>query len=395
MSLNYYEIGTPDEPVVSSSSLVSLDPTTGGSIIKFKQFFADREEVKIKTSLNNGKLIHSYQEDPDNFAIEDFDKPTEMMSRLLERVILNKSHLSLNSLDTVNTAITSKTKTVSTRDAEIAEIKLYFEKLASILNLNIEDTIRVFRASRIETNSYTSYGELKVLSNIITEDSALKYLTFLEQASNKHVINAETKEKVVGAITAITLHPVVSVLLGLKTDDIDGLVVDTECQRFKELPIFWSEKIKIPFVGGAVVTIPCKALLDNLHINHRTKVITYNDLKSTGHSIYTYQKSFEFYRTYRQMAFYKRAISFWFKAVFPDKIFSEYTLKVNVIPVETFGNFLTAPYEVSEEWLNKGSVECRELLSRLAWHIYNKEYTYSLEERVNKGFLKFNKPTND
>lgn len=391
MSLSYYDVGTRDNIVISNSSLTTLDPTTGGSIIKFMDFFSEEEEKKSKLSLENGKLIHKYAEDKDAFAIEDEDKPTEMMSGLLEKVIELKHNLSLNPLTDVDITITSNIKTEKAAQAEIAEITFNYGKLSEILQLSVEDTIRVFRQARITKNAYTSYTENKLVSNVISDKSIKKYLDFLVSASTKIILTPSAKKAVEGAIQSIYSNTKVAYQLDLRKDDLEELSGAITWITYKEVAVYWQENVPVPNTTEKYKVL-CKALLDNLRVDHTKKLIKYTDLKSTGKSIYQYQSSFEYYRTYRQIAFYDRAIKFWFEAMFPDKDFREYTVEHYIVPVETFGRFLSTIYKVSVKWIYKGREEYRSLLMRYAWHAYHGEYNLSMEEALNNGILTFKDP---
>jgi hypothetical protein len=118
---NYYSVGTVDDPVVSSSSISHLMPEEGGSIIKFFNFFKRDEEKQISLSLERGKLIHKYSEDPDNFVVADETAPTEMMKELVDRTIVNCLVAQQGLLDSkdVHTVITSTLKRESAVAADI------------------------------------------------------------------------------------------------------------------------------------------------------------------------------------------------------------------------------------------------------------------------------------
>lgn len=393
---SYFNVGTPESPVVSSSSFHAINPEEGGSIVKFRNFFHEKDEEKHSLSLDRGKLVHKYQEDPDKFVVEDFEAPTDMMSGLLERTIqLCDAHTKgVFEHRDINTTITSENKVEKNKNAEILETFAFYQRFAELLALSVEDTIRIFRTARIEKKAYLRRNESSLLGEILNGEKEIPYLKFLQNSRTKHVLKKETKEKVEGAIQALYTHPKVSALLGLRnpnsdfeSTDVNGLV----SKIYSELPIFWSEQVST-FDIDKVVRVNCKALLDKLKVNHSSKIITYVDLKTTAYSIYKYQEAFEKYRTYRQVAFYVRAIVKWFEVMFPDKNIKEYTLEVFIVPVETNGSYLTTIYEVSQPWLFKGKTEYVSLLSRVAWHYNTGEMRYSYEEIKGNGILKLPNP---
>lgn len=387
---NYYNVGDRDNIVVSNSSLSHLNPQEGGSIISFLQFFDEKAEEKTSLALNRGKLIHKYIENPKLFVVADEEKPTDMMSSFLESVYLKADDFRKGMTYDVSTVINSGAKKEETKNAEILQAKANLEKISQFLELDLDTTIKVFRLARIASDAYSARHDPAV-TNLLVEDISLKYLKFLLSTRDKIILTAEEKKKVDGAVTSLYMHPKVSALLGLGNNDFDQIVGET----FSEVPIYWSESVTDP-ITGKNTTINCKALLDKVTINHDLRTITILDLKSTRHSIYLYQEAFEEYHTYRQLAKYNRAIKYWFNTMFPDRNFNEYSITSYVVPVETFGNYLTGIYHVSDLWLFKGRDEAKRLWQRLAWHIINKEFRYSPEEVLNKHIMQFtNPPRND
>lgn len=391
---NYYNVGTVDDPVVSSSSISHLMPEEGGSVVKFFNFFRRDEEKITSLALERGKLIHKYIEDPDSFVVADDTAPSDMMKELVDRLIPNCLKAQESSLwydpKEVTTAITSVYKRPSAVEADIQEAEMQFEKLSKIFTISRELAIISFRIAR--QNAFKNKKEATILQDI-TEGDVYNYIQFRLKSKNKIILNTTEKEKVLGAVTSLQTHPKVKRLLRIGTfDDFDDPlpVVDL----YKELPIYWQELVD-PQEGATTkvrTRINCKALLDNLQIDHQAKTITYSDLKSTTYSIYQFQDAFESYRIYRQQAVYKRAIQKWFPTRYPDIDYRQYKHFFNVVPVETNGLYLCGVYPVTDEWLIKGTQEFRSFLGRFAWHMQTGERRFSKEEILNGGFLQLKNP---
>jgi hypothetical protein len=398
MSLSYYKVGTKENPILSNSSLSALNPEEGGSIVKFLNFFGSDEEERTEIesqALTNGRLVHKYIEDSSKFVVEG-EKPTDMMVGLLEKVAgyaLDFQQVGFN--QDVDASLVPEAKSAKTAEAEILQLRAGFEQLAGLLKLNVEAAVKIFRAARIETNSYKSRTELTLLQDILSDKKEAKeipYLKFLMSARGKTILTNQDKITVDGMCNSLYTHPTVSELLGLREDDF-GTAIQWEI--FREQPVFWKEIHS--FEDEKKIQVNCKALLDRLRVCHALKKIQYVDLKSTKGSLYTFQSAFEYYRYYRQMAFYRRAIGFFMKAVYPDVDVSRYDLEVFIVPVENKGLFLTGIYAVDIFWLGKGMVEAKGLLGRYAWHVRNGEYRYSPEEHGVDGVyrpLTFKKPEN-
>lgn len=385
----YFSKGTVDNPVISNSALSCINPEQGGSIRKFLNFFSGEGERKNSLSLEKGKLIHKYIENKDAFVLSELVEPTEMMSKLIKECVtiaINKGP----QLNGVDTNIVSKNKAEKNRATEVLEIQSYYEKLSNLLEVSVEDSIRIFRVARERTQSYMSQGEGTVLNNIVSKKLETDYIKFLKKSNGKIILSKDVKTAVEGAVQSLYNHPLVSKLLRLQQDD--GVEdVNPDEIVYRELPVYWTDNV--PLVGFQErIQVECKALLDRLVINHVLKTITLTDLKSTADCIYLFQVAFERYRYYRQVAWYTRAINFWFKLLYPNLNLQEYKLVVNIIPVETTGLFLTGVYRVDQTWLFKGTTEYRNLMERYAWHKATGEYIYSKEEHQNKGILTFNPP---
>lgn len=388
MMNNYYTVGTKEDPVISNSSLSCLNSEEGGSVRKFINFFSEREEEKISLSLTRGKLIHKYIEDSSKFIVDEGEKPTPMMSGFIETLILEADNIKngINYQD-VSIELVSNLKSEKTKQADILQAKADFEKLGNALQISTDDTIRVFRIARGKTNAYKSKGDSVLISDIANNKQERDYIKFLLSARDKIILQADEKEKIVGATTSLFNHPKVSALLGLGNNDFDTIIGET----YSEVPIYWQETITEP-ITGKKVTINCKALLDKVTVNHTAKVLQIKDLKTTRRSIYQYQISFEEYHTYRQMSIYNRALKFWFNALFPDKNFNDYKIETYMIPVETFGLYQTTIYHVSQPWLFKGNVEAKNLLIQYGWHKITGEYRYSPSEVLFDHILHFKNP---
>lgn len=78
----YYE-----KAAISNSGMASINPEQGGTPARYKKYILDREGTEEETpSLENGKLVHLYVEDPKAFVVSDVDRPTDMLASWVEEV---------------------------------------------------------------------------------------------------------------------------------------------------------------------------------------------------------------------------------------------------------------------------------------------------------------------
>ncbi len=140
------------------------------------------------------------------------------------------------------------------------------------------------------------------------------------------------------------------------------LSVEGEC----ELEVYWNEDLP---TDQGIVPVACKGKLDKLIINGSKGTIV--DLKTTSKSSYKFKESFEMWKYYRQMAFYRSGV---------QKLYGLEEVEVKIIVIETTGNHKTLVYTVGESYLQKGCEEYKKLLKRIWYHSFNNQWERSMEE---------------
>jgi hypothetical protein len=108
---------------------------------------------------------------------------------------------------------------------------------------------------------------------------------------------------------------------------------------------------------------------DNWTIDLENKIITLNDLKTTGHLLYQFMEpggSFEIFSYSRQFAYY-----IWVLLRYCEKKYGynseEWTVKCNVIVVETTSTNSVGVYPINKEVLEQGRKEFCKLLKMVAY----------------------------
>lgn len=288
---------------ISNSSLGLFNIEQGGSPRKFKRWL-DGEDDKLETpSLTNGKIVHKYIEDPKAFIVEPEDKPTPAMASWVEDVY---------------TALKEQGKKEFDKD----EVKL--------IALSLRDFIG---ATKDKDKLWTKFIE------------DYHYLEFLLKAEGSYMLTIEESRVLEGCKAGIERNHVASDLLfniGMFGNE-----------AYNELPIYWKS-------DG--YTFKFKALLDRVRVLHDKKVIQIVDFKTTGKPIGLFQKgSFEYYRYYRQMAFYIKAISKHFLSLMEK----DYEIEVYVVACETTGLYECKVFKVSNSYLSKGFDEVTYLVGMI------------------------------
>jgi hypothetical protein len=167
--LDYFLVGDRNNIVVSSSSFRFIDPSQGGSGLKFLSFFDKLVEKEESKSLENGTVIHLYQEKPDEFAVSKVPKPDGTIADMAIEFYKLALDGVANLREVPITTISSDLKTENGRQAEILSIKAAYEKLSNLLDINQESLICLFRQARVNTNAYRTYKEDTLINKFISE----------------------------------------------------------------------------------------------------------------------------------------------------------------------------------------------------------------------------------
>lgn len=114
-------------------------------------------------------------------------------------------------------------------------------------------------------------------------------------------------------------------------------------------------------------TLSLKMKADNWSIDLKNKIITLNDLKTTGHFINDFMdNSFIKFHYNRQFAMYLWILLQYCKNTYGYNS-KEWKINCNVIVVETIGKNKTYAFSINNELLNEGRIEFCNLLKRVAY----------------------------
>lgn len=291
---------------VSNSGMGAINPDQGGSPLKYKTYVVDRLHDKEETpSLKNGTLIHAYVEDPTKFILADINKPSEMMSGWVEDIY------------------------EACKEAFIIEHFVEDNKAGKIAALE-------YRKDRYKTIKDEDLAYQKFIKE------GKEYLEFLYKAEDKIVLDTQTKEIVENSIAGIHRNTFANELLFKEGEDFGDVT-------YNELPIYFKEQ-----------GLDCKALLDRVRISPSNKTVQLIDLKTTSKPVSLFQESFRKYRYYRQMAFYKKALTHKLSELYPD--IDNWLIEVYIVCVETYGVHECLVYKVQDAWITEGQGEWKNLL---------------------------------
>jgi hypothetical protein len=355
--MNYYEYGSSRNVVISNSLLSTINPEEDGHPLKTMQFLEKKLEEKDTKSINSGKLIHAYVENPRNFAIADFEKPSSDMMCKLIYILSSEGY-------------NSRTYTQYLDDA--AELAGYSRKPKEL------------------------------------DDNQKKYLDYLNEISEKeYAITKQESEILLNQINSLKSNLKINDELFNNYDDNADILTFNEVWINFKIPAITNIHEPI-FIKDFEIEIPVKVLIDRLIINRKTLQVKLIDLKSTR-SIPKFQSSFEYYRYYRQLALYRLGLKKLivdkatvkdkygqdFTIDLPNKNLNSYKFYTYIIAVENNGNYLTQIFDIPESWLNYGLEEAKVLSERLAWHIINNNWLEQKESYLSAGIMKIEPKKSD
>lgn len=322
---NYFDMGDERTLYVSNSSLSLINPAQGGSFLRFKRYMANQIEKAESRSLEKGKLVHDYVENPHEFVLDDAVRPSDAITSVIYYVLTN---------------------TVRTEGPE--KLLDYQEKI-------------------LEGCQLIKYGQgWKEETRIGKVAEGEHFFQHLITTSGKKMVTEDLKKTLEGVRTAI------------QNSEMREHIIDQKPSQYtfdeavaEGYEHFIVKEFAIAFLLDDVL---CKALLDYLHIDFKNKTITIRDTKTTSKPVSLFMGSiapeqvveegrpgrilgrilpgsFQTYRYYRQFAFYYQAVL----SLHPS--LSSFTVAFVNDVVETSEPFEARSYGIPKQWIEAGIFE--------------------------------------
>ena len=297
---------------ISNSRLKLINPKDGGSPSKYKAGFTG----EFTNSLAIGSAVHCLLLQGDTFVLgPDINKPSAKLGLVIDKIreYRIKGY-------TVNESINKACLDIH-----------YYEK-----NINPS------RIKSIIKSGFEYYKNCKY----ILDDHAI-------------ILSSKDREIVKRCLNNLNTHRVKRILNPI---DLFG----------EEMDSFNEEAFFINLIGkykDKECEIKLKMKADNWTLDIENKIVTLNDLKTTGHSINTFmEKDGSFYKFsyYRQFALYLWIILQYCKKELAFKS-DEWIYKCNVIVVETIQDNKVGIFPISKELLDYGRTEFCKLLKMVAY----------------------------
>lgn len=303
---------------ISNSRLKWIDPNEGGDPQKFKS------PPKLKTqSLSTGSYIHELLLQPQSFELIDpIGKPTAKLGDTMDYIEIGINEgLSLD--DAIRNACVKADYYANQIDAHLDDIKNVWNEYSPKLQ---------------EVRS-----KCKGLEQIIVSDRDWNVVNSCVESclSNKNLMDK--------------LHPL----------DVFGDPLDSYCEDALFMNFI------VTYKGRYCTTLKFKLKIDNWTIDFDNKVLTLNDLKTTGKSVSKFMDpgmSFDHYCYFRQFFCYSEILWYYCMKNFGVSKEQGWKFKSNVLVVETIPNYWSRVYYVTAQQLQKGRKQFNELMSRVAYY---------------------------
>ena len=148
----------------------------------------------------------------------------------------------------------------------------------------------------------------------------------------------------------------------LHPEDLVGGFLPSENER----TILLNVLAEVP--GKEPVELKLKAKLDNFTIDSVSKVITVNDVKTTGKLVSEFDSAVKLYHYYREIAFYS-----WLLSLCAKKFYGidNPTIKGNFLVVETIPAYWSSVVAMKPKWFLAGTKEFLTLLKMIAYYTVN------------------------
>ena len=190
------------------------------------------------------------------------------------------------------------------------------------------------------------------LDKILTDENN-EYFEFLKLSLGKTVIDQTILDNCKISLDVIKSNNDVRALLQL-----DKIQENDEIEVYNELIVSMSDK-NLPF--------GFKGVLDNVVVDHNSKTIFINDLKTSGKSIQDFPESVDYYKYWIQGTIYVMLAS---EKFLKDK--QDWNVQLTFIVIDKYNQVY--PYQVSSESLNKWKIDFKKIVTQIRWHYDNKQY---------------------
>jgi hypothetical protein len=293
-------------------------------VMFYNHYILNQREDSTDAHLVGGRVLHCLLFEPDKYD-EYFTSmpgkfPTDNQRKIIDSIF--RYHL----------IVGNNTLTLGDYSQEI---------LTHLLTANLYQTLKT---------------DQQRLDKILTPEN-IEYFAFLKLSLDKTTVDQPTLDGCKVAVEVLKSNKDVRALLQLDRD-----LGDSSIEAYNELHIK-ADIEKLPFGFHGV--------LDNVVVDHNSKTLFINDLKTLGKSIQDFPDSVEYYRYWIQAVIY---------AVLAKRKFNiddTWNIQITFIVIDKYNQVY--PYQVSSETLVKWKADFTDIIQKVKWHYENKRYDLPYE----------------
>lgn len=312
--------GTKFSRFLSNSRLRWINPDEGGT----PELFLNPPKLRLG-ALNLGTWIHTSVLTPDEYyLVPKIGKPTAKLGLVI---------------DEISVLLKSKKYKFET-----------FDDLIKHAALNVD-----YYSNRIDS---------KVdFIKIHWQEYCAKLEEFTQLADGKPILTLSDPDWDTAQNCVKSLKENATIMNKLHPTDIFGDPIESYCEDALFMDYI------VTYQGKQCATLRFKLKIDNWTLDEENKIVTINDLKTTGHQTQSFVEpggSLERLHYYRQLAIYKEILMYY---LFKTKGISEssgWTANTNILAVETIPNYYSQSFIINDAYIQRGIDEAHELLKRVA-----------------------------
>lgn len=305
-------------------SYSSINKLLFSPVMFYNHYVLNQREDGTDAHLVGGRVLHCLLFEPDkydeHFVTMPGKFPTDSQRKIIDNIF--KYHLTVGN-NTLNLSDYSQ------------------DILTQLLTANLYQTLKT---------------DQQRLDKILTSENT-EYFEFLKLSLDKTTVDQPTLDGCKVSVEVLKNNSDVRALLQLDRD-----VEDKSIEAYNELFVK-AEADNLPFGFHGV--------LDNVVVDHNSKTIFINDLKTLGKSIQDFPDSVEYYRYWIQ------AIIYVLLAKEKFSITDDWNVQVTFIVIDKYNQVY--PYQVSSETLAKWSESFEEIVQKIKWHYENRRYDLPYE----------------
>ena len=286
----------------------------------YNHYVLKQKEDSTDSHLVIGRVLHCLLLEPENFdnqfAVMTSKIPSENNKKIIDNIFRNY--------------LVNQNNTLTLEDYSK-------DILTHLLTINLHQSLKT---------------DQQRLDKILTDENN-EYFEFLKLSLGKTVIDQTILDNCKMSLDVIKANDDVRALLQL-----DKIQEDDEIEVYNELIVSMSDK-NLPF--------GFKGVLDNVVVDHNSKTIFINDLKTSGKSIQDFPESVDYYKYWIQGIIYVMLAS---EKFLKDK--QDWNIQLTFIVIDKYNQVY--PYQVSSESLSKWKIDFEKIVTQIRWHYDNKQY---------------------